>query len=182
MGQVLQPRVPEGACPGATASIRRRWRNGRNEPRWPVCQPCRGGHAPPCCPLTMRQRSLPFAGTPCCCWTTACTRCSRPTRSSLHRCLQRHGISRLPEMDGDKPARSGSRATPSATSTPTLQRCRQPRASESPRGGSLPKTLLSRVWRAAAMCPASACPWKVARKLLIRLSHPGPQNPKVKFV
>jgi transposase-like protein len=27
------------------------------------------------------------------------------TRSSLHRCLQRHGISRLPETDGDKPAR-----------------------------------------------------------------------------
>jgi IS30 family transposase len=27
------------------------------------------------------------------------------TRSALHRCLQRHGISRLPEMDGDKPAR-----------------------------------------------------------------------------
>ena len=26
------------------------------------------------------------------------------TRSSLHRCLQRHGISRLPEVDGDKPA------------------------------------------------------------------------------
>lgn len=27
------------------------------------------------------------------------------TRSSLHRCLQRHGISRLPEVDGDRPAR-----------------------------------------------------------------------------
>jgi hypothetical protein len=27
------------------------------------------------------------------------------TRSSLHRCLKRHGISRLPEMDGDKPKR-----------------------------------------------------------------------------
>ena len=27
------------------------------------------------------------------------------TRSSLHRCLQRHGISRLPEIDGDKPGR-----------------------------------------------------------------------------
>ena len=27
------------------------------------------------------------------------------TRSALHRCLQRHGISRLPEMDGDKPKR-----------------------------------------------------------------------------
>jgi transposase InsO family protein len=28
------------------------------------------------------------------------------TRSSLHRCLQRHGISRLPETDGDKPQRA----------------------------------------------------------------------------
>jgi transposase InsO family protein len=28
------------------------------------------------------------------------------TRSSLHRCLQRHGISRLPETDGSKPQRS----------------------------------------------------------------------------
>ena len=28
------------------------------------------------------------------------------TRSSLHRCLQRHGISRLPDTDGDKPRRS----------------------------------------------------------------------------
>src|SRR3954466_11511236 len=28
------------------------------------------------------------------------------TRSSLHRCLQRHGISRLPSTDGDKPRRA----------------------------------------------------------------------------
>jgi hypothetical protein len=28
------------------------------------------------------------------------------TRSSLHRCLQRHGISRLPEVGGDKPLRA----------------------------------------------------------------------------
>ena len=27
------------------------------------------------------------------------------TRSSLHRCLQRHGISRLPDVEGDKPKR-----------------------------------------------------------------------------
>ena len=27
------------------------------------------------------------------------------TRSSLHRCLQRHGISRLPDVNGDKPKR-----------------------------------------------------------------------------
>src|SRR3712207_1354423 len=29
----------------------------------------------------------------------------RLTRSALHRCLQRHGISRLPEVGGDKPRR-----------------------------------------------------------------------------
>jgi hypothetical protein len=27
------------------------------------------------------------------------------TRSALHRCLQRHGVSRLPDVEGDKPAR-----------------------------------------------------------------------------
>ena len=27
------------------------------------------------------------------------------SRSSLHRCLRRHGISRLPDVDGDKPAK-----------------------------------------------------------------------------
>jgi transposase InsO family protein len=27
------------------------------------------------------------------------------TRSSLHRCLQRHGVSRLPEVEGDKPSK-----------------------------------------------------------------------------
>lgn len=30
---------------------------------------------------------------------------SHLTRSSLHRCLQRHGISRLPQVEGNKPAR-----------------------------------------------------------------------------
>src|SRR5215475_8846399 len=34
------------------------------------------------------------------------------TRSSLHRCLQRHGIGRLPEVDGDKPARKAFKAYP----------------------------------------------------------------------
>ena len=32
---------------------------------------------------------------------------SHLTRSSLHRCLQRHGISRLPDVEGDKPLRPG---------------------------------------------------------------------------
>jgi len=34
------------------------------------------------------------------------------TRSSLHRCLQRHGIARLPEVDGVKPQRSRFKAYP----------------------------------------------------------------------
>ena len=34
------------------------------------------------------------------------------TRSSLHRCLQRHGISRLPETKGDKPAKKKFKAYP----------------------------------------------------------------------
>jgi len=34
------------------------------------------------------------------------------TRSSLHRCLQRHGISRLPDVDGDKPTKRKFKAYP----------------------------------------------------------------------
>ena len=34
------------------------------------------------------------------------------TRSSLHRCLQRHGISRLPDVDGDKPPKRKFKAYP----------------------------------------------------------------------
>jgi transposase InsO family protein len=34
------------------------------------------------------------------------------TRSSLHRCLQRHGISRLPDLEGDKPAKTRFEAYP----------------------------------------------------------------------
>lgn len=34
------------------------------------------------------------------------------TRSSLHRCLQRHGISRLPDTTGDKPKRSNFKRYP----------------------------------------------------------------------
>ena len=34
------------------------------------------------------------------------------TRSSLHRCLQRHDISRLPEVGGDKPAKKKFKAYP----------------------------------------------------------------------
>ena len=51
------------------------------------------------------------------------------TRSSLHRCLQRHGISRLPDVTGDKEPRRSSRPIRSATSTSTSLKYRPPRAS-----------------------------------------------------
>lgn len=35
------------------------------------------------------------------------------SRSSLHRCLNRHGMSRLPEIEGDKPVRKTFRSDPS---------------------------------------------------------------------
>lgn len=34
------------------------------------------------------------------------------TRSSLHRCLQRHDISRLPDVEGDKPAKKKCKSYP----------------------------------------------------------------------
>ncbi|MDQ0506236.1 transposase InsO family protein [Xanthobacter agilis] len=41
------------------------------------------------------------------------------TRSSLHRCLQRHRISKLPDVAGDKPAEGKFKAARSASSTST---------------------------------------------------------------
>ena len=34
------------------------------------------------------------------------------TQSSLHRCLQRHGIRRLPDVEGDKPTKKAFKAYP----------------------------------------------------------------------
>ena len=39
------------------------------------------------------------------------------TRSSLHRCLERHGISRLPDVEGDKPRRKKTLLLRHATTT-----------------------------------------------------------------
>jgi hypothetical protein len=55
-----------------------------------------------------RQTLLPLDDCLCALQATI----SHLTRSSLHRCLQRHGISRLPEVDGDKPAREKFKAYP----------------------------------------------------------------------
>jgi len=66
-----------------------------------------GSHAPPFYPQGPSQRSSPVACIPCCRWTTASSSLQPAlpplTRSSLRRCLQRHGISRLPETEDDQP-------------------------------------------------------------------------------
>src|SRR5665213_906371 len=51
------------------------------------------------------------------------------TRSSLHRCLARHGISRLPEVEGDKPAKKRFKAYPIGYLHIDIARFRPPRAS-----------------------------------------------------
>ena len=51
------------------------------------------------------------------------------TRSALHRCLQRHDISRLPDIEGDKPKRQRFKRYPIGFSTWISPRCRLPRES-----------------------------------------------------
>ena len=51
------------------------------------------------------------------------------TRSSLHRCLQRHGISRLPDVEEEKSGKRKFKAYRSATFTSTSPRCRPPKES-----------------------------------------------------
>lgn len=52
-----------------------------------------------------------------------------PHLTPLHRCLQRHGIGRLPDVEGDKPAKKKFKSYPSDTSTSTSPRCAPNRAS-----------------------------------------------------
>ena len=51
------------------------------------------------------------------------------SRSALHRCFQRHGISRLPlSEDGKSPPKKKFKDYPSATCTLTLLKCKQKKA------------------------------------------------------
>jgi hypothetical protein len=52
------------------------------------------------------------------------------TRSALHRCLQRHGISRLPDIEGDKPKQQRFKRYPIGFFHIDISpRCRPPKAS-----------------------------------------------------
>jgi hypothetical protein len=54
------------------------------------------------------------------------------TRSSLHRCLQRHGISQLPDAEGTSLRRRSSKPTRLASSTSALPKCGPEKASSIP--------------------------------------------------
>ena len=82
------------------------------------------------------------------------------TRSALHRCLQRHGISRLPDVEGTSPSDRSSNAIPSASSISTLPRCRPPRASStcsSASTGHLSSSLLNSLQLLTERQPRSSC-------------------------
>jgi hypothetical protein len=51
------------------------------------------------------------------------------TRSARHRCLQRHGISRLPDIEGDKPKRQRFKRYPICFFHTDIAEVRPPKAS-----------------------------------------------------
>ena len=86
----------------------RKWR--RIVRRRPIFRPARKSRGPQFCRSRKRQSSSHSAGTTLlplddCLYALQATIPRNLTRSSLHRCLQRHGISRLPNVEGDKPAK-----------------------------------------------------------------------------
>jgi hypothetical protein len=52
-----------------------------------------------------------------------------PTRSSLHRCLERHGISRLPQVEGEASPKRKFKAYPIGFFASTSPKCRPRKAS-----------------------------------------------------
>ena len=73
------------------------------------------------------------------------------TRSSLHRCLQRHGISRLPEVAGDKKPKRKLKTCPSG-----YFHCS--RASSTKPGVALVPTFQPTIRRAKASITKATCP------------------------
>ena len=104
-----------GASQRARASLgegstRKRWRSGRSVPRPLTCPPGRKSRDRPSCQSRTRGFIVAFRTHTLlplddCLYALQAT-IPHLTRSSLHRCLQRHGIDRLPTLDleGAKPA------------------------------------------------------------------------------
>jgi transposase-like protein len=91
--------------------------SGGTAPRSPICRPVPRRRGPPCCrsrtkAVVVAFRRHTLLSLDDCLYALQAT-LPHLTRSSLHRCLQRHGISRLPEAEGAKPlARSKFKAYP----------------------------------------------------------------------
>jgi len=91
------------------ASTRRRSSSGGSGNRWQTCRP--GPKEPRSTVLSAEEEAVIVAFRR---YTLLplddCLYALQPTilhltRSSLHRCLQRHGIGRLPDVEGDRPAK-----------------------------------------------------------------------------
>ena len=81
-----------------------------------MCRPARRIRSPRCFPSRTRRSWVAFRRHTLlplddCLYVLQAT-IPHLTRSSLHRCLQRHGISRLPEVDGDRPVRKTFKSYP----------------------------------------------------------------------
>ena len=99
-----------------TELIRRRLQSGRSVGQLATCQLAPEKPNPRFCHPKKRLLLLLFESIHCCHWID-CLYALQPTiphltRSSLHRCLQRHGISRIPDVDGDKPAKKKFKSYP----------------------------------------------------------------------
>ncbi len=90
-------------------STRRPSPSGKNGRPSLIFRQVRRKPGPRCCPSRTKQSSSPSGNTRSCRSTIAFSALqptiSHLTRSSLHRCLRRHGVSRLPEVEGSKPAK-----------------------------------------------------------------------------
>src|SRR5208282_2845991 len=94
-------------------SIRRRSPSGERGPPFPIGQRGRRSPSRRSCQSRKRPSSSPSEGIP----LDDCLYALQPTiphltRSSLHRCLQRHGISRLPQVEGEASPKSKFKAYP----------------------------------------------------------------------
>src|ERR1700722_16440202 len=100
------------------ASIRRRSPSGKRGPPFPTCRQDPNSPDRQSCQQRKRPSWLHSEGILCCRSTTAFMPYAlqptipRLTRSSLHRCLQRHEISRLPQVEGEASAKRKFKAYP----------------------------------------------------------------------
>ena len=79
------------------------------------CTACRLARKIPnqrCSPLRTKRSSLLSVGVCCCRGMIAFTPCKHLSRSAVPRCLQRHRISRLPDVQGDRPDKKKFRSCP----------------------------------------------------------------------